>query len=878
MAKIGDFLKLEDIIDRHNDQSISLPTVQRGFVWKPHQIENLWDSLLRGYPIGSFVFAKEDSSSEKFELLDGQQRASSICLGFYDPLVQSETDIIFKTSFENFLVFIDLFKPDGERDNRKYLFRVITKSHPWGYRRQENQKTLESKNITKAMKEYRLSNYDYLKKPLKEFWPYDSYKPIPLGLFIKAKSMGDLIVSIKKWKESLGFRFNEDLPVLVRSEKTPFYSIREIYEDVQSMLQNQRIPLLFLELSKLFPSEKAKRNSTIAFNALSENKVSMNDVEELFEDENDMPDSPTVEDRNVSQIENLFIRLNSGGTPLRGEELNYSLLKSKIHSELQREIETACKGLFHPARFITIAFRLFSNDPEQPDNRVEDSLSMRIKPKQFQRMISGSQKNAFVQFVKDFLLSETLNKMRELLTYSNSNKIGLPQYVVNSLSDRAPEIVFMLLFRLYYLKDKIGKALLPNVIGIMTLFSWLGKGEKQKDYLALLKNIWPCVRMFNTKQYWSSETIERALMLSNGYEILTPFPTYLQLKSEIPKQADIRALTSEGICNNQFGDFIYKMFFEKEILLYAQREALHRWFGEIEDVFLDDTNRAFDWDHISPLNLVYSRRKIHPALKNWYNSNGNIRAWKYSLNRSDHDTFPDEKLSPSSKEDINWWAQHLQMSRITQIELKKKILSDSAIFNGQEWLQIDWVNVPKRIKESVIAKKLTYCILNRNIQLCSIWYENLKIDELIPTPILKKEIKVLFFDMLNRKQWCPSKDEENYRYEFPILNNAIVLLFSFSTSKNILDEDSVFFGIQDKKNNILPYFSIPVESADKILIQDGFLCTWLTLYSGSENSKIRLLSEVYHWLHELPNFKLKSFIVEKFFESIKLRYRSKIVT
>jgi len=37
--------------DKHNEANelISLPTLQRGFVWKPYQIEMLWDSILRAY-------------------------------------------------------------------------------------------------------------------------------------------------------------------------------------------------------------------------------------------------------------------------------------------------------------------------------------------------------------------------------------------------------------------------------------------------------------------------------------------------------------------------------------------------------------------------------------------------------------------------------------------------------------------------------------------------------------------------------------------------------------------------------------------------------------------------------------------------------------
>ena len=39
---------------RRNDYV--LPGIQREFVWRHHQIEALFDSLLRGYPIGTFLF------------------------------------------------------------------------------------------------------------------------------------------------------------------------------------------------------------------------------------------------------------------------------------------------------------------------------------------------------------------------------------------------------------------------------------------------------------------------------------------------------------------------------------------------------------------------------------------------------------------------------------------------------------------------------------------------------------------------------------------------------------------------------------------------------------------------------------------------------
>ena len=38
------------------DGKYVLPAIQREFIWEPEQIELLFDSLLRGYPISSFLF------------------------------------------------------------------------------------------------------------------------------------------------------------------------------------------------------------------------------------------------------------------------------------------------------------------------------------------------------------------------------------------------------------------------------------------------------------------------------------------------------------------------------------------------------------------------------------------------------------------------------------------------------------------------------------------------------------------------------------------------------------------------------------------------------------------------------------------------------
>jgi hypothetical protein len=51
----------------HSSQYV-LPAIQREFVWKPAQIEKLFDSLMRGYPIGAFLFWKVESEAGASEV------------------------------------------------------------------------------------------------------------------------------------------------------------------------------------------------------------------------------------------------------------------------------------------------------------------------------------------------------------------------------------------------------------------------------------------------------------------------------------------------------------------------------------------------------------------------------------------------------------------------------------------------------------------------------------------------------------------------------------------------------------------------------------------------------------------------------------------
>jgi hypothetical protein len=115
---------------------LSLPPIQRDAVWKADQVENLWDSVLRGLPVGTFMLQKREKGdygrvlSNKanveaqptagWDLLDGQQRLRSLLLGLHGPSMDGNLRDLR-------CLWIDL------RDPTKFKLRMTSSAQPFGY-------------------------------------------------------------------------------------------------------------------------------------------------------------------------------------------------------------------------------------------------------------------------------------------------------------------------------------------------------------------------------------------------------------------------------------------------------------------------------------------------------------------------------------------------------------------------------------------------------------------------------------------------------------------------------------------------------------------------------------------------------------------------
>lgn len=150
-------ITIKKAVENIHKNKYLLPAIQREFVWDTNQIERLFDSLMQGYPVGSFLFwnvekerskefqfyefirkyhekdnrhnpiASIDSREDITAILDGQQRLTSLYIalkGTYAyklPRMRRENPLAYPTQF----LYVDLLGPSEDYDS-KYDFRFLT--------------------------------------------------------------------------------------------------------------------------------------------------------------------------------------------------------------------------------------------------------------------------------------------------------------------------------------------------------------------------------------------------------------------------------------------------------------------------------------------------------------------------------------------------------------------------------------------------------------------------------------------------------------------------------------------------------------------------------------------------------------------------------
>ena len=647
--EIGNWLK--------NSNEITLPSLQRGFVWKTHQIEALWDSIFRGYPIGAILMSVGDDN--KKELLDGQQRCTSIALGYYNPFETKEINSFL--SLKDYLpsIWVDL-KPQQLTKGQKFVFRVLTKSHPWGYQLFDNSKVLEMKDRKEFLKPFQKDNQDFKYTNISsvDIFPWDAYCPVPLAVLLE---------------------INADLP--------SHEFVSELKDKIGSLKMHTK-------------------HGYVDYNSLSED-----DLEKFREALKNVADlklpeilvkSSVLKEENSSETESqdptLFVRLNANGTRITGEELIYSIYKASF-SDAKNLVELIGASYIAPSRLISLFARLV-----KCENDKYSSFPSEFNPNSFKNELTKSKD--FKEKLEDYITVKNGNSEAKAI-FDTAIKIleqkdsETPAAYVKQLVNSNPNLFLVLL--MYIKRNNLHKTdlevkIIKDISSSYTHLLWFiydNSTVKPKDVVVEFFKQLNKSDQLSWNEACNSEDIKKhliplpepsiikAALLKITLSIGCYFWEIEKFKNEMP-ELNAYFDVSQELSLLKWVNFIGKIRSNKSFLIFAQRAYMNAKFKDFNQYEgIEDTNRPWDWDHIYPHSWVYNKEGINKLVKDWLNTNGNFRALSYDDNRSENNrSSPAQRLKTDSKkedsfikeDDFQEWSK-LKDSRLKEGEQVSFFLS-----------------------------------------------------------------------------------------------------------------------------------------------------------------------------------------------------------
>jgi hypothetical protein len=164
------------------------PHYEKGLVWDASRIELLWDSILRGLPIGSFTTCGGTQPSSHWRrydnlLLDGEQRCLAIAMGMQEP------DLENPAHDPDHILWIDLDPRIPPHSEREFLIRLTTAEHPWGYGKSDDSPPLPPELIKDNLSRSELAplsrGHIHLRPRPRDLFPLDADVPVPLGWLLR---------------------------------------------------------------------------------------------------------------------------------------------------------------------------------------------------------------------------------------------------------------------------------------------------------------------------------------------------------------------------------------------------------------------------------------------------------------------------------------------------------------------------------------------------------------------------------------------------------------------------------------------------------------------------------------------------------------------
>lgn len=660
-------------------RKLLLPPIQRGFVWKPKQIIELWDSLLRGMPIGSLMvceFTKDQKAlsinsenrktvqvdTEAMGLLDGQQRTLAMLLGW--PESQSS----------QYCLWIDL----GEYDQAGTLFelRITTKTQPFGYQRFSHTRLSKSdRKLARDRYDADVLDEEYKNKLDCELFGLDKIRqprPWKAGkstIFLRlrdaweiSKKVSDKKEYIEKIKCSLQVSKVDENTLTGLLYENTLTSLYEAFKRLESL----QVPLILLpEYIKQPPKTEG----------------------------NSFTPSPLIL---------LFERIGRNGSSLSSEDLLFSMIKQqwpeahdlveKIHSEIE------VKWLMSSTDYVTTAYRLGSAQIGIADNP-------RPNPNDFHRNLGkllsedGKKSLPLDKYLKEDTLVSAFNALYGTLKYKGGEDLGIPSLMMPHFSRGLIQV--LLRWILLNPDEKMIMESRHEIIAFV-LFWYLCVWKAEDDNRASKKAFefikegkFPATELYKIlTDAQTKNDIGMALPLISPERLedilIAKEPSLFRSSEEIfraDETGKLDATVQEQQLCNRF------LWWRKPLLLWIQRKYVHKVFeSNLSAEFVgltDEDNVPYDYDHLCPQNhwgadwrniSVESedsnvKTKFRNGRTDVGNCIGNLHVLESSLNRSFGDAPLETKLEQSLEQKIKWEHQDSFLYECDEDEAQWKLAS-----------------------------------------------------------------------------------------------------------------------------------------------------------------------------------------------------------
>ncbi|OGQ55781.1 MAG: hypothetical protein A3J24_08780 [Deltaproteobacteria bacterium RIFCSPLOWO2_02_FULL_53_8] len=650
-----EILRLEKWLDYASgiDESVyvALPVIQRGSVWKPKQIIDLWDSLLRGMPMGSLMYSPmpanilvrkvggqvlEKAKAGTIGLIDGQQRTLAMLIAWNHAGERMDRRI-----------WVDFSDKPG--DENLFRFHVTTKNQPFGFQKASPSTKLPLGERRDARLKFEATHG---RTDLSQQFIFENATPH------HSKCPLDVRELIELWRVGKG---------------NPALWIQNVQQMVKRFYNGQ---FSTTELSQI---ESTVSKFAAALDRLFQLNVPLIKVDLDFFSGDEA--AALTEESNDPPLAILFKRIGTGGTPLSDADYVYSVIKHRIPEaytlveELHRPGNIA--RLLSATDLVMTAVRLGAAEFSGAVSKLLTDWESPNK-QDFHRLIKqpGFLVNGFLPLIKTDALAQAFAALGVLLEYQkDTNPIGIPSHAFPLLSrplvqvllrwvrivqrshpvdlgavlfeSRAEVLRFVMYWQLCVIDPRKASLLAFEVLASTKPEAGFPGSEIYRVFL----NKEVAVPVLSPA--WIEET-KRDVAFSPADLTRLRGGTRFDARQATKEEKTVIDLYQRWWGNGRT--------YVHPLLLWLQRETVAGFDGS--PVAGRDEDTPYDYDHICPANhwSNWTGEKRTDTLLSFLaegdkeghwrvgNSIGNIRVWQSEKNRSDGAAAPSKKLELDNPE------------------------------------------------------------------------------------------------------------------------------------------------------------------------------------------------------------------------------------